>query len=349
MLTILSAFIYFQIYYIKVVCLIYYERWKYILKNFLRNIFKSIKINCSLLLCYISVTIFLFMMVSNYLETKELNKISRGFLTVKSQEYTINGDINFLEFEKFLTDNLPKKGAIFRKDFSGEDIVGIYNKEGFKSPPLIMGRFLSEEESFSNKKLAVIGQGLKHGIVNKDGKEFIKVNNMDYEVIGIVGKDYSSRLDSMVFIPMTSINEVYGIGGEIIVDGIKNTESFMDKIKSEIGGNFKFTIKTEYESTVSTLDPSSGEATEEVFSSKDLNKNSFNMYIYYIVFLSAILCIVSMSIYWYQKRKKEISVCNILGFYRQEIFIRCAKKYVAVLISGGLIGTIISLVILNLI
>lgn len=314
-----------------------------------KRLYNFIKINCSLFLCFISVTIFLFMMISNYLSTKELNTIARGFLTVDSQEFNVSGDISALEFERAIKDNLPKSGAVLRKDFAEEEIIGIYNKKGFKSPSLIKGRFLDEEESFGDKKLAVIGQGLQHGIEIKDNKEWIKINGDSYKVIGVIGAEYKSRLDSMIFIPLRLVNEIYSINGNIIVDGTENPEVFIDKVKSKLDGKVEFNKIESSDITIGTLDPSTGKSTEELINSNELNKNSITSYVYLIVFISAMLCVISISIYWYEKMKKEIIVCNMLGFYKTEIIFRYIKKYMAVVIMGSIVGSLISIVILSII
>lgn len=315
----------------------------------IKRLYNFIKVNFSLFLCFISVTTFLFMMISNYLSTKELNTIARGFLTVNFQEFNVSGDINALEFEKVIKENLPRNGAVFRKDFAQEEIIGIYNKKWFKSPPLIKGRFLNEEESFGNKKLAVIGQGLQHRVEAKDNKEWIKINGDSYEVTGVIGAEYESRLDSMIFIPLRLVNEIYSINGNIIVDGIKNSEIFIDKIKSETGGKVEFNKIEGAEIMSGTLDPLTGKSTEEVINSNDLDKNSMTSYIYLIMFISAMLCVISISIYWYEKMKKEIIVCNMLGFYKNEIVFRCIKKYMAIAIMGSIVGSLISIAILSII
>ena len=289
------------------------------------------------------------MMISNYLSTKELNTIARGFLTVNFQEFNVSGDINALEFEKVIKENLPRNGAVFRKDFDKEEIVGIYNKEWFKAPPLIKGRFLNEEESFGNKKLAVIGQGLQHRVEAKDNKEWIKINGDSYEVTGVIGAEYESRLDSMIFVPLRLVNEIYSINGNIVVDRIKNPENFINKVKSEIGGKVEFNKIEGTEIMSGTLDPLTGKSTEEVINSNDLDKNSMTSYIYLIMFISAMLCVISISIYWYEKMKKEIIVFNMLGFYKNEIVFRCIKKYMAIAIMGSIVGSFISIAILSII
>ncbi|MEG1132543.1 MAG: ABC transporter permease [Romboutsia sp.] len=318
------------------------------MKAFIRKLYDFIKTNCSLLLCYSIVTIFIMMMIANYISNKELNTVSRGFLTSSSQKFNVNGNIDALELEEVIRGTLPQEGAIFRKNFSNENTTGIYKKEDFNDPPLIKGRFLDEEESFSNKKVAVVGQGLQHSFVNNNGKEWIEIDGTNFEVIGVVGTDYSSRLDSMIFIPLGVVNRQYGTVGEIIIDGVNNTEKFLDKVRHNINSDVEFSKVNDKKIISGTFDPQTGKETEKVLSSSDLSKNNLNSYIYLIVFISALLCIISISIYWYEKIKKEITVCNILGFYKHEIFIRCINHYIKVVLTGIMFGMFFSVVILRI-
>ena len=49
---------------------------------------------------------------------------------------------------------------------------------------------------------------------------------------------------------------------------------------------------------------------------------------------------------WYDKNKKEIYVCKVLGFYKKEIFVRIMKKYCTIAILGSVIGIGIAIFIL---
>lgn len=318
------------------------------MKVFLRKLYDFIKISCSLLLCYSIVTIFIIMMIANYLSNKELNTISRGFLTSNSQRFNVNGNIDILDLENVIRETLPQKGAIFRKDFSQDNITGIYKKKDFDNPPLIKGRFLDESESFSNKKIAVVGQGLQHSFITKNNKEWIEINGINYEVIGIVGTEYRSRLDSMIFIPLGVVNRQYEPLREIIIDGINNPENFLDTVMSNSNGQVEFSNIKDKKIMRGTFDPETGEQTDVVISSNDLNKNQLTSYIYLIVCISALLCILSISIYWSKKFKKEIIVCNILGLYKSEIFIRFIKRYIKVALIGIVLGGLFSILCLSI-
>ncbi|MEN8435960.1 ABC transporter permease (plasmid) [Clostridium septicum] len=318
------------------------------MKVFIRKLYDFIRLNCSLLLCYAMVTIFVIMMAANYVSNKELNTISRGFLTSSSQKFNVSINIDVLDLEEIIRKTLPKEGAIFRKGFSDENVTGVYKKKSFDDPPLIRGRFLDEEESFSNKKIAVVGQGLQHSFINDNGRDWIKIDGINYEVIGVIGTDYSSRLDSMIFIPLGVVNRQYDIKGEVIVDGVNNPEKILDKIMSNSNGKVEFSRVKDKKIMGGTFDPKNGKQTEEVLSSNELNENYLTSYIYLIVFISALLCIISISIYWIKKIKKEIIVCNLLGFYKGEIFIRCIKQYIKVVLLGSILGSLFSIVCLNI-
>ncbi|MDU4912872.1 FtsX-like permease family protein [Clostridium baratii] len=320
------------------------------MNSFSKRLYEFIKINFSLILCYTVVSVFLILMIFNYFQTTKLNKISRGFLSRNFQELHIN-NIDISNLENILKEALPKGGVVLKKEFLtgnvNADINKIYFKKGFNSPTLLSGRFLSEEESFSNENLAVVGKNLINNIKNKNNKNWILINDTYYEVIGICGEEYESKLDSTIFIPMKGKNKK-NIEGTIIVDGVSNIENFIRKVEEKSQNKIILEKIEEKKIVQVSIDPKTGKTTEEVITMKDLDSNFLSLYVYIITFISALLCIISISIYWYDKNKKEIVVCNILGFYKKEILFRLVKKYFAIATLGSLIGILISILILNI-
>ncbi|MGG7060231.1 ABC transporter permease [Clostridium tertium] len=317
-----------------------------------KRLYEFVKINFSLILCYTIVSIFFTLMIFNYYQNNKLNKISRGFLSKNYQEFYINNDIDISNFEDIIKEVLPKKGLILKKESFPESIEfnlnRIYFKSGFNYPNLLEGRFLTEEESFSDKNLAVVGKNLLKNIEYKDNKKFILINNIYYEVIGICGEDYESKLDYTIFIPMTIRDNINKFNGTIFVDGIRNVDNFINKVKEKSQNNIILTKVEEAKFIQGSVDPLTGKTTEKVIVMNDLENNSLSIYIYFAIFISALLCIISMSLYWFEKNKKEILVLNILGFYKKEILLRIIKKYFSSATLGSLVGLSISIIILNI-
>lgn len=316
--------------------------------DYLKMIWRFIKINFSLILSYIIVTIFIISMSFNYIQNDKLKKISRGFLSRDSLEVKIN-NVYDDDLESIIKEILPSEGIIIKKEPLNSKFIAeinrIYLKQGFKSPTVSDGRFLTEEESFSNKKIAVVGKGLTDFIEEKDGKSFILINNIQYEVIGICGEKYESKLDSMIYIPMGTGTD-YKINGTIIIDQVSNVEIFMQRVKEESQDRISLEKVEEGKIVQGSIDPVTGEVTEVILSNNDLDSSALSFYIYGITVISAVLCIISISMNWYDKNKKEIYVCKVLGFYKKEIFVRIMKKYCTIAILGSVIGIGIAIFIL---
>lgn len=67
-----------------------------------------------------------------------------------------------------------------------------------RSQNIIKGRYLTEEELNSNEKVAVIGFGLERLIEEKNGKNYIKVFDEYYKVIGILGNTEVFKYSSII-------------------------------------------------------------------------------------------------------------------------------------------------------
>lgn len=314
------------------------------MNDYLKRLCRFTKINSSLILSYIIVTTVIISMSYSYVQNNKINKISRGFLSKDSIELRVQNSYEG-DLGSIINKNLSSNSAVIKKEFLSNGFVAeinrIYFKSEFEVPSLLEGRFLKEDESFSDKRVAVVGQGLIEHIVQKNEKEIIMINNFEYEVIGICGEEYKSRLDSMIYIPMTS-NEDYKFNDIINIDNLNDIDNFIQVVKEESENKIILEKVQEGMLIQGTIDPLTGEVKEAVITESDLDSNTVSFYIYTITFISVVLCIISISIYWYDRNKKEVFVCKLLGFYEKEIFIRLMKKYCKIAILGSTIGIVVA-------
>ena len=81
----------------------------------------------------------------------------------------------------------------------------VYYSGDISLPPVIDGRFLTEEECLSDKCYAVVGRNLEKDIYNENSKKYYDYLGRKYEVLGITGIAGKSALDSIVFINIGSL------------------------------------------------------------------------------------------------------------------------------------------------
>lgn len=196
-------------------------------------------------------------------------------------------------------DLIIQKDNIYIGGYRGQ---AIYFKNNSIKIPLINGRFLIDDDFFSNSKKIVIGKNLKKLIVESDGKEYVKFNGIKYEVIGIMGySNKDSIVDSCFYINFdgylsenkNNMREEFYIGGYTTNFSKKIIESFKEL---EINNQNKVTLK-------------------------DIIANNNYILIRFILIICALISsILIISYYYIDEQKKEVKIRSIYGADKKEIY-----------------------------
>jgi ABC-type antimicrobial peptide transport system permease subunit len=299
-----------------------------------------------LVVSYVFITIVFMTILFNLYNNIELSKIARGYLSDKYIEIELLSKLDEKNWSDLLKSVMPENSYLYRYDSSNEEnVIGIYRREKFKNPPLKEGRFLDEDECLKNNKIAVVGQGLQHRIIKNNNKEYIVINGDYYEVIGIMGASYKSRLDGMIFIPIKVLEGYTGISGEIIIDGIKSTNKIIDDMINFSKDSLEVKVIPKADSDIRMISPLSGEIISDKNSKDSEQVSLVKLYVYIIVIISAILCIINATRYWLEKRNEEIKVYSIIGFYKYEVFKRCISRYLMSSMTGIVMGFFVGLIL----
>lgn len=121
---------------------------------------------------------------------------------------------------------------------SGDYIAGIHTGLGrfitYKGspelPPMIEGRFFTEEECLKQKPLAVIGKDYIPQTYLESAKRYLDYYGNKYEVIGITGVTGPSTLDSLIFVNMGSVAPEKQLTGRLYIDSNNNTENLYEDL-----------------------------------------------------------------------------------------------------------------------
>ena len=199
--------------------------------------------------------------------------------------------------------------------------------------PILEGRFLSEDD-FSNKgsNYIVIGKALEKYINIIDNKKYIKINDVNYEVIGVMGyEDRISVLDTRFYININCyLNNT-------IID--KNTKFVLTN-----KNNSYTDLLNELSNSFYDLETNDIEADKNAFFTIIENSQSL---IILVAILAALflLNIVNIASYYIKDKLKEIGIRRNYGANSFNIFKNILKDYV-ILIS---ISTILSAIFYSLI
>ncbi|MCD8417929.1 ABC transporter permease [Tenacibaculum finnmarkense genomovar finnmarkense] len=134
-------------------------------------------------------------------------------------------DVKILKKEfkeiKLLAPRSQSNGQIVKGFKSGSfDISGDYPiLDQVQKKNLIYGRFLNQNDILSKAKVTVIAEDIYKQLFEKGEKpigEYIKINNINYKVIGVYKESSSVNFDgACAYIPFTTFQQVYNMGDKI--------------------------------------------------------------------------------------------------------------------------------------
>lgn len=274
------------------------------------------KKNFSFILLLFLLNIFLVsVMEYSYIQTN-INEISNGLYT-KNKVEIIDNDIKKYE------NTYGKNIRIFIE--INEDIRVILKNNDW-TPKLLNGRFIDVNEK-GNK--IIIGRDFKNSIQTIDNKPVINILNKNCEVIGLIGENFKSKIDSLMFIYLEEIPHIDN-NFKIIIDGKSKfyINSYIDKLESNYG-NLNI-LKTDSKS--------------ELIASSEL----FHILILILTILINVTTIFVYIRYYFEKNIKLFKVQYLLGLSKKEIILDYLRKiFVDILISNIILLALILILGLN--
>lgn len=188
-----------------------------------------------------------------------------------------------------------------------------YNEDW--SPPILSGKFFSSEMKGNN---AVVGKDLIENIEKIDGLDVIRFNNEYYNVVGIMGESFQTRVDSLVLLNSDMFPRISD--SKIVID------SDSKKVIKRLSKRFLL------ENDINLLEK------EDIGLNKLVKSNFFSSFFVLMIILIVIFSVFVYTRYWFEKEIRFLEVLNIFGFRRKKIMIIYLKNILLnVFISGLLI------------
>ncbi|RDU21840.1 FtsX-like permease family protein [Anaerosacchariphilus polymeriproducens] len=244
------------------------------------------------------VIIFIVQIIFYNMRQNDLVLISNNFYT---NNYTVFYD---QDLEKWRNTEIGDKCRLF-VEYDNNTRFCLENNEW--NPPIIKGKFFSK--GLKGKK-AVVGKDIEKQAEHLNGKKIISLNNEKYEIIGILGGDFTSKSDSLVLL----------YGGEIpkqnrykiVLDGDS---------KKEIR-NITKRIMRQYPNLIHAEPDIEGVArvTGTLFFQRLLNLNGFILVCFLIFIFFA---------FWERMHKKENYVLYLLGVNNKRIMLYYIRNILA--------------------
>lgn len=244
---------------------------------------------------------------------------------------------------------IPQVNVIASANYMSESldvsVAGTYPEfEEMRNFHPLMGRFIRHEDVASSAKVAVIGYSVYEKFfsgTNPLGK-VIKLNNVPFKVVGVVGKKGSQSLgfnpDEMVIAPITTVQQRFIGTGRIDVISIEaDSESSVQQVSSDVKELLKRrrNLKSEDEEFFRIL------TQEEIISTASQITNILTVLLAGIASISLLvggIGIMNIMLVTVTERTREIGIRKAVGARKVDILIQFLFESVILCSFGGLIG-----------
>ncbi|MCI7083442.1 MAG: ABC transporter permease [Clostridium sp.] len=299
--------------------------------------YKKNKINTIISLIILSLFIFsttiAFSIILNIIhEMTAKNNIDNNKLTIQINS---NKDISLDEINNSIfskidgIESIPIKRVIINEKKSSE-LIGISSNDDFDLNVNILNGEKFSYADFSEKKV-LIGKLLESETFKIGEKQYINIENEDYEVIGIMGSEnLNSPYDLSIYIPINSLPQ---------------------KIKASSSKSFAFSIYNTNEESVRTvlekLDFNDGysiiKEKQASFSEIFMENYQYNIKNIITLTMTIIIALINMLIssnIWIESQKYSISIKKALGASNKQINL----EFFLLILVLSIISSIISII-----
>lgn len=244
----------------------------------------------------------------------ELNALSRSLYNENSIPFIVKNHEKPVDWSKIDTSQsytIFAELETIKVKSELQDIRGIYFKNDTYFPPLVSGRFFNHTDFYNNKKVAVIGKNVdKTNVTEKNNKYYYQYQSENYEIIGTMGAEYSSKLDNTILLNIDGVSS----------ESLQSKFHVLDISKNPItpDGVLKFKDNT---LSVNVFDRGDSGST------RSLNMDVFHLMILIFIILILISSSFIFTYYWIEKKKTEILILWQSGITTNQIFKRYSIRY----------------------
>lgn len=206
---------------------------------------------------------------------------------------------------------------------------GITYKGKIMPPPLVSGRFFTEEECLSDYPFAVIGRKYRDSLFFRNGKQYYEYMNREYEVIGIAGLSGDSPIDEVIFVNLGSLTPEEQLKGMYYIDCSSNNGAIYDEMCLKSQGLFGCGLKIH----------STPRAFIDIVADGMYLKN----YLKILMVLLGVIAFINVLIQSIRKKMVEIAVMKIQGIRLRKAIARTTKEVIIAFLAGISAGLLVNI------
>lgn len=193
-------------------------------------------------------------------------------------------------------------------------------------PPVVSGRFFTEEECLSDKNYAVVGKNFEKEIYKEGDKSYYNFLGRKYEIIGITGIASKSAMDSIIFVNLGSLMPEEQLNGIYYIDCSRDNKAVYEDIAKNSRVLFGCNLKSR-KTPIAFIDIASG---------KMYMKN----YLFVIIVSLMIFAYANTLIQYIERQQLKISIMKLCGAKIGKILKEAGIEYIIDCMTGILTGVL---------
>ena len=237
---------------------------------------------------------------------------------------------------------------------SSYSVIGVTpSYETVSLQTMSLGRFFTAEDSLLKSRVAIIGETVSEDLfsgLNPIGRT-IKINNVEFEVIGVLASKGSSGFmsgDSNVLIPLeTGYTKVFGrraySNNNKTLSGISISASSSEKIDKVISDT-ETVLRSQHNLTLSDDLPFTVSSQEEMLSSLSDISATMSVYLGAIAGISLLvggIGIMNITLVSVTERTREIGLRKAVGAPQKAILLQFLVETLTLALIGGALGILL--------
>jgi putative ABC transport system permease protein len=106
----------------------------------------------------------------------------------------------------------------YQNEYGDFSIIGCHPDHRYlRKTVLLEGRLMNQKDVAESRKVAIVGKLVKNQLVKNTSAigKYLQINGVPFKVVGIFGDETNERVTRMIYIPVTTAQEIFGGGNRI--------------------------------------------------------------------------------------------------------------------------------------